>query len=51
MHVRHLEGQGHGFDVTPARVRCDWLFISDRTDHGATVAQAQAWETAQAART
>ncbi|WP_300677932.1 alkaline phosphatase D family protein [Nocardioides sp.] len=47
-HVKYLDFNNHGFmvvDITPARVQCDWWFISDRADRKATITWATSWET------
>jgi alkaline phosphatase D len=52
-HVRYLEPTKHGFcvvDVTPARVQCDWWYVSDRLDPQATASFGAAQQTVAGSR-
>lgn len=46
-HIKMLEFDSHGYsllEVTPERVRMDWVYISERTDPNATASRAAGWQ-------
>jgi len=51
--VRLLEFDAHGasvVDVTPQRVQCDWFYVSDRADPGASIAPGFSAQTVHGSR-